>query len=677
MMSKQEAISILLVDDRPENLTALEALLSDMGLNLVKALSGNDALRLSLKQDFALVLLDVQMPDMDGFETAELMRSNPKTRHLPIIFVTAGMKDMSCQFKGYDAGAVDYLMKPLEPVILRGKVKVFCELYLLRRELEQREASLEALVYERTAELVRTADHLLESEERYRNAFELAAAGIAHVALDGRFVRVNSKLCETVGRTPEELQKMTIGSLTHPEDLELEQAELRSLLEGKVSSFEIEKRFIHKSGAVVWVHIAVALAREENGSPKYFISVIEDITTRKRLEEQLLQSQKMEAIGQLAGGIAHDFNNILSVIIGYGNLAQISMQTDNPQKTHIDQIISASEKAAQLTRSLLAFSRKQEMKQQSLELNCLIENAAKLLKRVIGEDIQLETVIHQGKLFVNADGGQIDQVLMNLATNARDAMPSGGRFSIATDLMEMDSTFVARHGFGRPGRYALINVSDTGKGMDASTVKRIFDPFFTTKESGRGTGLGMSIVYGIISQHNGFIQVYSEPGIGTTFRLYLPLIESCDVAAATVPAKLPRGGTETILLVEDDQAVRELETSVLEGFGYKVLIAGDGLEAVETFRSQADSIDLVLLDMVMPKMNGSEACREIRALRPGMRVLFISGYTADHIAERGLKEEGVELVMKPVSPPELARKVRELLDRESTQAVPSDACPES
>lgn len=670
MMPKQEAISILLVDDRPENLTALEALLSDMGLNLVKALSGNDALRLSLKQDFALVLLDVQMPDMDGFETAELMRSNPKTRHLPIIFVTAGMKDISCQFKGYDAGAVDYLLKPLEPVILRSKVKVFCELYLLRRELEQREASLESLVYERTAELVRTADHLLESEERYRNAFELAAVGIAHVAVDGRFVRVNAKLCETVGHTPEELQKMTIGSVTHPEDLELEQAELRSLLEGKVSSFAIEKRFIHKDGIVVWVHIAVALAREENGSPKYFISVIEDITTRKRLEEQLLQSQKMEAIGQLAGGIAHDFNNILSVIMGYANLAQISMNVSNPQKAHIDQIIVASEKAAQLTRGLLAFSRKQEMKQQALELNCLIENAAKLLKRVIGEDIQLETAFHQGKLYVYADGGQIDQVLMNLATNARDAMLKGGRFSMATDLVEIDSTFVARHGFGRLGRYALINVSDTGKGMDHATVKRIFDPFFTTKASGRGTGLGMSIVYGIISQHNGFIQVYSEPGFGTTFRLYLPLIESCDLAVATVPAMLPRGGSETILLVEDDQAVRELETSVLEEFGYKVLIAGDGQEAVEIFRSQPDSIDLVLLDMVMPKKNGSEACREIRALRPDMRVLFISGYTADLIAERGLKEEGVELVMKPVSPPELARKVRELLDRDNTQAAP-------
>ncbi len=662
MMREQESISILLVDDRPENLTALEALLSDLGLNLVKALSGNDALRLSLKHDFALVLLDVQMPDMDGFETAELMRSNPKTRHLPIIFVTAGMKDISCQFKGYDAGAVDYLLKPLEPAILRSKVKVFRDLYLLRRELEKREASLESLVNERTAELVRTADHLLESEERYRNAFELAAVGIAHVALDGRFVRVNAKLCETTGHFPSELQKLTIGDVTHPEDRELEQADLRSLLEGKISSYAVEKRFIHRDGNAVWVHMAVSLAREENGSPKYFISVIEDVTGRKRLEEQLLQSQKMEAIGQLAGGIAHDFNNILSVIIGYGNLAQISMKPESPHKPHIDHIIAASEKAAQLTRGLLVFSRKQEMKQQPLELNGLIDNAAKLLKRVIGEDIRLETAFHQNQLHVNADGGQIDQVLMNLATNARDAMPAGGRFCISTEEVEMDSSFVNRYGFGKPGRYALINVSDTGKGMDQATVQKIFDPFFTTKESGKGTGLGMSIVYGIISQHNGYIKVYSEPGIGTTLRLYLPLIETQDAAApATAPA-LPRGGTETILLAEDDQIIRDLEVNVLQEFGYKVLIARDGQEAVDMFQVQPDGIDLVLLDMIMPNKNGSQACREIRALRPDIKVLFISGYTADLIQERGLGQDGVELIMKPVSPAGLARKIRELLD---------------
>jgi PAS domain S-box-containing protein len=633
-----------------------------MGLILVKALSGNEALRLALRQDFALVLMDVQMPDMDGFETAELMRANPKTRHLPIIFVTAGMKEMSYQFKGYDAGAVDYLLKPLEPAILRSKVRVFRELYAQRCALEQREASLEALVGERTAELVRTAENLRESEERYRNAFELAAVGIAHVALDGKLVRVNASMCHALGYTPGDLQKLTLTEITHGDDLNLDRSDVQLLLSGETSSYEKEKRFIRKDGSVVWGHMAVALARGDSGEPFHYITVIEDITARKNLEQQLRQSQKMEAIGQLAGGIAHDFNNLLSVIIGYGNMAQMKMDAENPMKGNLDQIIAAAEKAAQLTKGLLAFSRKQEMKQQTVELNGLIEGVTKILKRVIGEDVQLETSFHGGKLFIHADSGQIDQVLMNLATNARDAMTGGGRLVISTELQEIEDSFIALYGFGRPGHYAVINVSDTGSGMDPQTLQNIFDPFFTTKEVGKGTGLGMSIVYGIITQHNGYIKVYSEPGIGTTFRLYLPLIEAHEEEVAKLLPALPKGGNETILLAEDDQSIRDMEVSILQDFGYRVMVAQDGEEAVEIFRESGGTIDLVLLDMIMPRKNGSEACREIRTLASQVKVLFISGYTADLIKEKGLLEKEIELIMKPISPPDLARKVRELLD---------------
>lgn len=663
MTHKQEPISVLLVDDRQENLVAIEALLADMGLNLVKALSGNEALRLSLKQNFALVLLDVQMPDMDGFETAELMRANPKTRRLPIIFVTAGMKDISCQFKGYDAGAVDYLLKPLEPAILRSKVKVFKELFLQRRALEESEASLEALVDKRTAELVRTADHLLESEERYRNAFELAAVGIAHIALDGLLIRVNVKLCDILGYARGELQQLTLENITCPEDVACDQENVRALLDGRISSYACEKRFLGKDGRNVWGHMAVALARDEDGIPMYFITVIEDITVRKQLEEQLRQSQKMEAIGQLAGGIAHDFNNLLSVIIGYANLAQMKLEADSPIKDNVDQIVAAAERASQLTRSLLAFSRKQEMKQQRIDLNELIISASKLLKRVIGEDIQLETRPFSDRLYVSADSGQIDQVLMNLATNARDAMTSGGRFSIETGTVEMDISFVALHGFGKPGKYAVVNVSDTGAGMDRETALRIFDPFFTTKEAGKGTGLGLSIAYGIITQHNGFIQVYSEPGIGTTFKFYLPLLEMTNAQQSAEGLPPPRGGTETILLAEDDPAVRKLEISILQSYGYNVLVAGNGQEAIELFAVYHDSIDLVILDMIMPRKNGSEAYLEIRQIDPNALVLFISGYTSDMIEERGLNRDGIELLLKPVSPPDLARKIRALLDK--------------
>ncbi|WP_243372386.1 response regulator [Geotalea sp. SG265] len=660
---RTHTVSILLVDDREENLTALEALLGDLGLAMVKALSGNEALRLALRQDFALVLMDVQMPKMDGFETAELMRANPKTRHIPIIFVTAGMKDLSCQFKGYDAGAVDYLLKPLAPAILRSKVRVFCELYIQRCALEEREASLEALVAERTATLVRTAENLLESEERYRNAFELAAVGIAHVALDGQLVRVNVSMCDALGYAPGELQKLALGDITHGDDLDLDKEQVQLLLAGKTTTYEMEKRFLHKDGSIVWGHMAVALARGERGEPVHYITVIENITARKNLEQQLRQAQKMEAIGQLAGGIAHDFNNLLSVIIGYGNLAQMKMAGNDPLKGNLDQIIAAAEKAAQLTKGLLAFSRKQEMKQRPVELNSLIESVMKIVKRIIGEDIQLETSLHGGQLCISADSGQIDQVLMNLATNARDAMVDGGKLAISTELQEMEESFISLYGFGRPGHYAVINVSDTGSGMDQQILQNIFDPFFTTKEVGKGTGLGMSIVYGIITQHNGYIKVYSEPGIGTTFRIYLPLIKPCEMEGAKLLPARPKGGSETILLAEDDQAIRDMEGCILRDFGYRVMAARDGQEAVDIFRENSGSIDLVLLDMIMPKKNGSEACREILALAPQVKVLFISGYTADLIKEKGLLDKEIELIMKPISPPELARKVRELLDR--------------
>lgn len=661
-MQRENAVNVLIVDDREENLVALEALLADLEVHPVRALCGNEALRLVLKHDFALVLLDVQMPEMDGFETAELMRANPKTRHLPIIFVTAGMKEMAFQFKGYENGAVDYLLKPLEPAVLRSKVRVFREIWLQRRDLEQREESLEALVEKRTVELVRTAERLLESEERYRHAFELAAVGIVHLALDGLLVRVNACMCESLGYAAGELQRQTLESVTHPDDVVIGAAENRALLEGRIPSYAVEKRLVCKDGNILWGHITVALARHESGEPAHYVVVIHDTTARKNLEQQLLQAQKMEAIGQLAGGIAHDFNNFLSVIMGYGNLAQMRIKEDLFLKPLLDQIVAAAEKASQVTRGLLTFSRKQQMQQQPLELNRLVENSARILRRIMGEDINFETSLHHDSLFVNADNAQLDQVLMNLASNARDAMPGGGVFSISTSIQVMEDTFVSQQGFGRPGTYAMISISDSGHGMDPTTLQNIFDPFFTTKEVGKGTGLGMAIVYGIVTQHDGFIKVYSEPGVGTTFRIYLPLIDGGRVQEAVAIYGAPSGGTETILLAEDDEAIRELEMHVLSDFGYTVLAAADGQEAVDLFRQHRDEIDLVLLDVIMPRKRGSEAYSEIRAMSPQTKVIFISGYTSDLIRERGLLEEGVTLLLKPVSPPALARKVREVLD---------------
>jgi len=662
MMPTQGKPHILIVDDRPENLTAMEALLTDLGYGLVKALSGNEALRLSLKQTFALVLLDVQMPDMDGFETAELLRANPKTRNLPIIFVTAGMKGMNYQFKGYDIGAVDYLTKPLEPPVLRSKVRVFCELHSQRMELEQREASLEALVQERTAELVRTAESLLESHERYRSAFEQTALGIAHLSSDGTLIQVNPAFCTTLGFPRDELLGRNLEMISCPEAYAADKLNMARMLSGDIGTYTLEERCFRKDKTPVWLRVNVSLARDAEGRPEYFIRVVEDITENRLLKEQLLQSQKMEAVGLLAGGIAHDFNNFLSVIMGYANMLGMKLSTDQQLRGYLDNLLTAADRAAGLTRGLLAFSRKQEVTLHMTDLNELVAKTSRLLQRIIGEDVILDIQPCASLLTANVDAGQIEQVLMNLVTNARDAMQEGGRIVISTERMDMDAAFVKAHGFGIAGRYALISVTDTGKGIDQETMQRIFDPFFTTKEVGRGTGLGLSIVYGIISQHNGFIKVYSEIGIGTTFRLYLPLQESTGNGPSPDIPPPPRGGHETILLAEDDDAIRVMEAQVLSDYGYLVLTAQDGQDALTLFEQHRDEIDLVLLDVIMPRLNGNQTCLAIKQIRPDIKVLFITGYTADLIESKGLAIQDAEIIMKPVPPQQLARKIRQLLD---------------
>ena len=393
------------------------------------------------------------------------------------------------------------------------------------------------------------------------------------------------------------------------------------------------------------------------------IETINDVTEQRRLEDQLRQSQKMEAIGTLAGGIAHDFNNILTAIIGYGNLIKMKMTPDDRHRPSIDQILASADRAAHLTQGLLAFSRKQVIKPQPVDLNDVVRKVEKFLQRIIGEDISLSTQLSEKSLIAMADSTQIEQVLMNFATNARDAMPGGGALTISTQEMDIGDDFVAMHGFGEPGKYALIAVSDTGQGMDEQTRNKIFEPFFTTKEPGKGTGLGLAIVYGIIKQHNGNINVYSEQGRGSTFKIYLPLIVTSVVEATAEMATPPRGGKETILLAEDDREVRDLTVMILKDYGYRVIEAVDGQEALEKFAGRSREIDLLILDVIMPRKSGKEVYDAIKVEFPEISTLFISGYTADIIHKKGISEAGLDFISKPVSPFELLRKIREILDR--------------
>jgi CheY-like chemotaxis protein len=371
----------------------------------------------------------------------------------------------------------------------------------------------------------------------------------------------------------------------------------------------------------------------------------------------------MEAIGTLAGGIAHDFNNVLSAVIGYGNLALMKMGPDDPQREDIKNILEGADRAVRLTKDLLIFSRKQVCEKCPVDLNEIIRHVGKFLARVIGDDVICDIALHDKPIVVLADTHQIEQVLMNLATNARDAMVRGGQLIIGSETTRITKSFVARHGYGKPGKYALVTFSDTGEGMSPETQRKIFDPFFTTKEAGTGTGLGLSVVYGIVKQHDGYINVYSEPGIGTTFKIFLPIIPSeVSIEEQVFEEVVLPQGTETILIAEDDATVRRLAMIALGKQGYRVIEAVDGVDAVKRFMENRETIDLLLFDFIMPNKNGKEAYDEIRQWRPGLKVIFMSGYAPELVRQRMLLGKNVSLLSKPISPFDLIKKVRSVLD---------------
>jgi len=409
--------------------------------------------------------------------------------------------------------------------------------------------------------------------------------------------------------------------------------------------------------------------RDSTGRVTFVLSMMMDLSDRQRAEEerrklegQLLQSQKMEAIGLLAGGIAHDFNNILSAILGYASIVQMKMGADDPLRPHVDQVLAASQRAASLTQGLLAFSRKQIINPQALLVNESLRKIEKLLRRIIGEDIEFKTVYAEPDMTVMADAGQLEQVIINLATNARDAMPRGGTITLETCRAEIDADFIRKHGYGKAGAYALIMVSDTGTGMDEKTRMRIFEPFFTTKELGKGTGLGLSTAYGVVKQNNGYISCSSEPGSGTAFRVLLPLVKTLPRRTEAAASDTVALGTETVLIAEDDQAMRGLFGSLLADHGYTVIAAVDGDDAIAKFREHSRDIQLIVLDVVMPKKNGREVYDEARRIRPGIKAIFTSGYSADMVSRKGILLEGLPFLSKPVVPAEFLNKVRQVLD---------------
>jgi signal transduction histidine kinase/CheY-like chemotaxis protein len=458
----------------------------------------------------------------------------------------------------------------------------------------------------------------------------------------------------------EQVAGKSIYPLVLPEYVASVQALADTVFQG--GSGELEFEFIGLKGTHRWVETRAVPLKSAAGEVMALLGVTRDITERKKLEEQLRHAQKLEAVGTLTGGIAHDFNNILTSIIGYTDLLSMSITENDQTRGFLDQIFAASRRAANLTQNLLAFSRKQITSPGPVNINESIRTVENMLHRLIGEEIELRTSLSDAELTILADAGQMEQVLMNLAVNARDAMPGGGTLLITTSVAELDDHYIAHNGYGKAGTYVVVTVKDSGSGMDARTKRRIFEPFFTTKEMGKGTGLGLSIVHGIVKQHNGYIDCESEPGKGTTFTIYFPLNSArTEQAVPARPAQL-RGGTETVLVTDDDEGVRRITRTMLEHLGYTVLIAADGEDAVEVFTDHRDRIDLLLLDVIMPKKNGKQVYDEVRKIRPGVKTLFTSGYTADVISSKGMLEEGMHFIAKPASLRELSQKIRDVLD---------------
>ncbi|RJQ46951.1 MAG: response regulator [Nitrospiraceae bacterium] len=525
------------------------------------------------------------------------------------------------------------------------------------------ESLLSVLASRSAAELERRKyeKKLNESETKYRMLFENANDAIYLINPETtRIVDCNTKSAEMDCYAVGELKKMTAKDLHPEQEWAILPAIFREVAEKGFSNNITGLHHKRKDGKIVPIEVNASMV--DIGGKLFNLSIVRDISERKKLEDQLIHAQRMEAIGQLAGGIAHDFNNMLTALIGYGNLLKIKLK-DNENLTHIvNQILGITERGASLIRDLLAFSRKQIIELKPLHLFTMIENTLKLLPRLLGERIEIRKNLAEQDLVIMADSIQLEQVMMNLASNARDAMPRGGVFSISTERVEIDNAFIEAYGHGVPGTYALLSVSDTGTGMDEETIERIFEPFFTTKEVGKGTGLGLAMIYGIIRQHNGFILVFSELGNGTTFNVYFPVSTRSVEAASHAEASEPAGGTETILLAEDEPDVRNAVKTILQEFGFSVLEAVDGEDAIEKFKNSKHRIHLLLFDVAMPKKSGLEAYEEIKKISPDQKAIFTSGYAWNIQQAKMILVDELNFIAKPVHPEELIKQIRKVLD---------------
>jgi PAS domain S-box-containing protein len=510
------------------------------------------------------------------------------------------------------------------------------------------------------------ADHALrESEERYRDLFDNASDLVCMAAPNGALLYVNKAWQEGTGYGADEIGRMQLLEIIHPDCRALYGSVVERVLAGERLD-HVELVFVPKAGAPITVEGNLSCTFKD-GQPSVVRGIYRDVTERKRVEEHLRRAERMQAAGKLAGGVAHEVNNMMTGVIGFSEFVLRTLETDDPRRADVEEVIRAGTRAADVTRQLLAFTRQQFLQPQVIEINTVVSEMEKMLRRSLGEDKQLELRLSPRAGQIRADRGQLEQVLINLLLNARDALEAHGRVTIETGASEWDAAYAERHGgVDIPlGRYVMLAVSDTGCGMNADVQERIFEPFFTTKPVGQGTGLGLSTVYGIIKQSEGFVWVYSEPGEGTVFKVYLPearVVGPAESVQPPVPQPAERG-TETILVIEDEDIVRNLAIRGLRDYGYNVVEANNGAEAFEYLKQHPDTVQLVISDVVMPEMGGRELGQHLALLEPDLPILYMSGYTGDDVVQRGLLDPGAPFQQKPFTPGILASKVRTMLDQ--------------
>jgi len=682
---------ILIVDDNKENLYMIDVLLRNNGYEIMSAKNGREALDKALMTPPEMIVTDILMPVMDGFTLCREWKADERLGKIPFIFYTATYTDPKDMELGLSLGADRFLLKPMDPkelletlqeVLVESRINrpeggypkeemdllkqynevLFHKLQDKMTDLENANVALQREIEKRKL----TENNLRQSEERLRSVFDSLPVGLAWEDAANRIEYVNGQFTELFGYVIEDIttindwfRKVCIDDRKKCEKLVSMWAETAGTdREGGVIHQSFDVRITCKDGTFREVSVIGAVVSS------FHMVVFTDITEKKKLQEQLTMAQKLESVGNLAGGIAHDFNNILTVITGLAGLLQTNMNDSDPLMRYVNEIVSAGMRGASLTHQLLAFSRKQILDIKRVDLNEIVKNLQKMLFRLIREDITLSFKPFEGHLPIMADPNQIEQVIINIVTNARDAMSNGGPLDISTEMFLVDDAFVRRHGEYKTGNYAVIRISDKGTGMDEYTKSKIFEPFFTTKEIGKGTGLGLAVVYGIIKQHNGMVFVESEYGKGTVFTIYLPLmkgkVEVEDSSSAEVDYK---GGSETILLAEDNDMIREMMGDILKRHGYKVLIAQDGEAAVDLFIKNSKVIDLVILDMMMPRKKGLAVYLDIIKEAPNIKTLFITGYSESEVERHEIKKRNLPLLSKPYTIADLLKNIRDLLDK--------------